>query len=61
MLAVMGVGHVTRCPLDGVETVALVVAQQLPGVGNGIVAPSSGRCWFHGEVELPAGDVTMRT
>ena len=56
MLAVLGVGHVVRARDDDVESVGLLVDHELPGVANGILAPSSGTCWFHGEVEVPFGD-----
>ena len=55
MLAVLGVGHVVRAPLDDLEPVGLLIEGELPGVANGILAPSSGRFWFHGEHELRSG------
>jgi hypothetical protein len=57
MLAVLGAAHVARAPEDGVEPVGLLVEEELPGVANGILAPSSGTCWFHGEVEVPFEDL----
>jgi hypothetical protein len=57
MLAVLGAGHVVRAPLDDLEPVGLLIEKELPGVANGILAPSSGRCWFHGEHELPSGEL----
>ena len=57
MLAVLGVGHVVRSPLDDLEPVGLLVEEELPGVANGILAPSSGTIWFHGEHELPSGEL----
>ncbi|MGH3064956.1 MAG: hypothetical protein ACRDOF_01520 [Gaiellaceae bacterium] len=57
MLAVLGLGHVVRAPEDGAESVALLVDRELSGVANGILAPSSGTCWFHGEAEVPCGDL----
>lgn len=64
LLAVIGAGHVMRSPLDGLEPVGLLVERELPGVSNGVLAPSSGRVWFHGERELeshepPAVDVVF--
>jgi len=53
MLAVLGVGHVVCSPEDDVESVGLLVDRELPGVANGILAPSSGTCWFHGEMPVP--------
>ncbi len=57
MLAVLGVGHVVRASDDDVESVGLLVDHELPGVANGILAPSSGTCWFHGEVEVRLRDL----
>jgi hypothetical protein len=64
LLAVIGVGHVVRSPVDGLEPVGLLVEREVPGVSNGMLAPSSGRAWFHGEheldsPELPAVDVVF--
>jgi hypothetical protein len=64
MLAVLGSGHVVRAPLDDVESVGLLIEEELPGVANGILMPSSGAVWFHGEHEfssgeLPAADVVV--
>jgi hypothetical protein len=57
MLAVLGAGHVVRAPLDDLEPVGLLIEEELPGVANGILEPSSGTCWFHGEHELPSGEL----
>jgi len=57
MLAVLGAGHVVRSPLDELESVGLLVEEELPGVANGILAPSSGTFWFHGEHEFSAGEL----
>ena len=57
MLAVLGGGHVVRASQDEVESVGMLVDQELPGVANGILVPSSGTCWFHGEMELPLGNL----
>ncbi len=57
MLAVLGAGHVVRAPLDDLEPVGLLIEQELPGVANGILAPSSGTLWFHGEHELPSDEL----
>jgi len=64
MLAVLGAGHVVRAPLADLEPVGLLIEEELPGVANGILAPSSGRFWFHGEHELrsrelPPADVVV--
>lgn len=55
LLAVLGAGHVVRAPLDDIEPVGLLLEEKVPGVASGILAPSSGRFWFHGEQELPSG------
>ena len=57
MLAVLGAGHVVRAPLDDVKPVGLLVEEELPGVANGILVPSSGTVWFHGEHEFSAGEL----
>lgn len=57
MLGVLGAGHVARTPHGGPEPVGLLVEQDVPGVAAGILAPSSGTCWFHGERELPFGEL----
>lgn len=56
MLAVLGAGHVVRAPLDDVKPVGLLIDEELPGVANGVLAPSSGSVWFHGEHEYSAGE-----
>jgi hypothetical protein len=55
LLAVLGAAHVVRVPLDDLEPVGLLIEEELPGVANGILAPSSGMFWFHGEQELGSG------
>ena len=57
MLAVLGAGHVGRAPLDDLEPVGLLIEEELPGVANGILAPSSGAFWFHGEREWRSGEL----
>jgi len=57
MLAVLGADHVAHARLDEVEPVGLLIEQELPGVANGLLAPSSGTSWFHGEQEVPAGEL----
>ena len=57
MLAVLGVGHVVRAPLDDLEPVGLLIEEELPGVANGILAPSPGRFWFYGERTFSAGEL----
>lgn len=57
MLAVLGMGHVVRSPLDDLEPVGLLIEEELPGVANGILAPSSGTIWFHGAHGLPSGEL----
>ena len=64
MLAVLGAGHVVRAPLDDFKSVGLLIEEELPGVANGILMPSSGAVWFHGEHEfshgeLPSADVVV--
>ena len=64
MLAVLGAGHVGRMGLDELEPVGRLVDREVPGVANGILAPSSGTVWFHGERdlspdELPQVDVVV--
>jgi hypothetical protein len=64
LLAVLGAMHVVREPLDELEPVGLLVENELPGVANAILAPSSGTCWFHGEHgvasdELPPVDAVI--
>ena len=56
-LAVLGVGHVVRDRLDDTEPVGSLVERELPGVANGILAPSGGVSWFHGELQVPAVDL----
>jgi hypothetical protein len=56
MLAVLGAGHVGRVPLEGLETLGSLIAEEPSGVASGFLAPSSGTCWFHGEQELVPGD-----
>lgn len=55
LLAVLGGAHVVREPLDNLEPVGQLVETELPGVANGILAPSSGTSWFHGEREVAPG------
>ncbi len=57
LLAVLGVSHVMRVPQDGVEPVGLLVEQELAGVANGALVPTSGQVWFHGRGELDPGDL----
>jgi len=57
MLAVLGAGHVVRAPLDNLKPVGLLIEEELPGVANGILAPSSGTIWFHGKLELPSDEL----
>jgi hypothetical protein len=57
LLAVLGAMHVVREPLDELKPVGLLVENELPGVANGILAPSSGTCWFHGEKEVTSGEL----
>lgn len=57
LLAVLGAGHVVRAPLDELEPLGSLIEQELPGVANGILAPSSGTFWFHGEHEVPSGEL----
>ncbi|MGI9112499.1 MAG: hypothetical protein ACR2GT_09970 [Gaiellaceae bacterium] len=57
MLAILGAGHVVREPLDEVEPVGLLIEQELAGVANGLLAPSSGTSRFHGEQEVPSGEL----
>lgn len=57
MLAVLGAAHVVRAPLDDVKQVGLLIEEELPGVANGMLVPSSGSVWFHGEHEFPAGEL----
>jgi len=57
MLAVLGASHVVRAPLDDVKPVGLLIEEELPGVANGIIAPSSGTVWFHGEHEFSAAEL----
>ncbi|HEU0247788.1 MAG TPA: hypothetical protein VFR38_11950 [Gaiellaceae bacterium] len=55
LLAVLGASHVVRSRVGGLEPVGLLVEEKVPGVANGVLAPSSGRFWFHGEREVPSG------
>jgi hypothetical protein len=55
LLAILGAGHVVRAPVDDLVPVGLLVEEKVPGVANGVLAPSSGRLWFHGEQEVPSG------
>jgi hypothetical protein len=55
LLVVLGGAHVVREPLDKLEPVGLLIEIELPGVANGILAPSSGTSWFHGEHEVASG------
>jgi hypothetical protein len=57
LLAVLGAMHVVREPIDELKPVGLLIEHQLPGVANGILAPSSGKCWFHGEQEVASGEL----
>jgi len=64
LLAILGVGHVVRAKIDGIESVGSLVERELPGVANGVLAPAGGTCWFHGEqqvpsVQLPPTDVVI--
>jgi len=54
MLAILGIGHVVRTLLDELEPIGLLVERELSGVANGILAPTSGTVWFHGEQDLPS-------
>jgi hypothetical protein len=62
-LAVIGGDHVARSLLGELEPVGLLVERELPGVTNGILAPTSGTVWFHGEQPLsgvlPPADVVV--
>jgi hypothetical protein len=57
MLAVLGVGHVVHVPREGLEPIAALVAGELPDVASGILEPSSGTHWFHGEREVRSGEL----
>jgi hypothetical protein len=57
LLAVLGAMHVVREPFDELEPVGLLIDIERPGVANGILAPSSGTCWFHGENEVASGEL----
>lgn len=57
MLAVLGAAHVVREPVDELEPVGLLIEQELRGVANGILAPSSGTAWFHGERDVDPGEL----
>jgi hypothetical protein len=57
MLAVLGVGHVVHLPGEGLEPVGALVARELPDVRSGILAPSSGTHWFHGERDVKPGEL----
>jgi hypothetical protein len=35
------------------------IGMELPGVANGVLAPSAGTCWFHGEQEPPSGELPL--
>ncbi len=48
-LAILGAGHIVREPVDELAPLGLLVETALPGVANGVLAPSGGTCWFHGE------------
>lgn len=55
LLAILGASHVVRTPVRDLEPVGLLVEEKVPGVANGVLAPSSGRFWFHGEQEVSSG------
>jgi hypothetical protein len=55
LLAVLGTSHVVRAPIADSESVGLLVEEQVPGVANGVLVPSSGTLWFHGEQRIPSG------
>jgi hypothetical protein len=55
LLAVLGASHVVRLPVGGLEPLGLLVEEKVPGVANGVLAPSSGSFWFHGEQEVASG------
>lgn len=55
-LAVLGAGHLVRAPLADLRPVGLLIEEELPGVANGILVPSSGTLWFHGEREFPSAE-----
>jgi hypothetical protein len=57
MLAILGAGHVVRARVDGLEPVGQLIDVELPGVANGILVPSSGTVWSHGERELSSGEL----
>jgi hypothetical protein len=57
MVAVLGVSHVARIRPVGHEAVGLLVERELPGVANGILKPTWGRVWFHGEQPLSSGEL----
>ena len=52
VLAVLGVGHVLRSAVEGAEPVALLAERELARAATGVLWPSSGTCWFHGERTL---------
>lgn len=56
MLAVLGASHVVRARHDELEPVGLFIEQELPGVANAVLAPSSGTSWFHGDQEVPSAE-----
>ena len=57
LLAILGAMHVLREPIDELKPVGLLIETELPGVANGILAPSSGTAWFHGEHEVASGEL----